>query len=80
MLRKDLPSVMVWHAEVANNPPELHFRVDLIIPDFSGNKRWRNCRWQARDDVSLPRRGDKCVVVFSNRGEPWVIAWWPFDV
>lgn len=70
-----------WQAIVANNPATMDALVSVTIPglnDEGQQLRWENCRWQARDDISKPVRGDKCLVVFDDNGELWVVAWWPF--
>lgn len=68
-----------WYGEIASTPTSQTQRVFVVIPDFSPILRWGPCRWQARDDVSMPAKGDPCLVLFDNRREPWVVAWWPFD-
>lgn len=29
--------------------------------------------------VIFPQRGNRCLVQFDNRKQPWIIAWWPFN-
>lgn len=70
-------SVDAWHAIVHSTPTDVSDRIDVIVPDFDPGFVWKNCRWQARDAVSLPAPGDECLVMLSNRSEPWVISWWP---
>lgn len=79
----DLPSKAAlgqgaWHATIASNPNDLSEKVMVIIPDFDPQLQWGPCRWQSRDDVSLPNRGDPCLVILDNDREPWVVCWWPF--
>ena len=64
---------------IAANATDLTDLVPIIIPDFDQNLTWGPCRWQSRDDVSLPAKGDECLVVFDNRRQPWIVAWWPFS-
>lgn len=53
--------------------------VPVTIPSFDQNLEWGPCRWQARDDVTLPQKGDACLVIFTaDEREPWIAAWWPF--
>lgn len=52
----------------------------VIIPSFSSSLEWGPCRWQSRDATSHPSRGDLCLVLFDEAKQPWVAAWWPFDV
>lgn len=77
-LRPALPIRSIWHGIVASNPNDLSDRIAVVVPDFDPNYQWEQCRWQSRDGATMPVRGDECLVVLSNRGEAWVIAWWPF--
>lgn len=36
----------------------------------------RECPWMPRGET-LPAKGDAALVVESDAGELWVIAWWP---
>lgn len=27
----------------------------------------------------FPSRGDKCLVSFDQRSEPWIAVWWPYE-
>lgn len=49
----------------------------LAFPDPT--LRWGPCRWQSRDAVTLPQRGDRALVVFDENDELWVVAWSPFS-
>lgn len=35
------------------------------------------CPYPMRDAV-LPKTGDRCLLVYSNFGQPWIVAWWPY--
>lgn len=67
-----------WYAIVATNATDLSDSLEVVIPAFDKNLRFGPCRWQSRDAVSLPARGDEALVVFDERKQPWIIAWWPF--
>lgn len=67
-----------WFGIVASNPTKLSDRISVVVPDFDSNFRWEGCRWMSRDAVSLPKRGDECLIRMDSRGQPWVLAWWPF--
>ena len=67
-----------WRAIVATSASDTDDKVEVVIPDFDRELRWGPCRWMQRDITSRPERGDLCLVLFDNRNEPWVIAWWPF--
>lgn len=68
----------VWYGKIAKNVTDLAQFAEITIPEFSGELRYQRCRWQARGDVALPLRGDECLVIFDNRNQPWIVAWWPF--
>lgn len=38
--------------------------------------RVRECPWPPRQDIE-PTTGDAALVIESDAGELWVIAWWP---
>jgi len=67
-----------WFAFIATAPADLSEKVYVTIPDFDPALRFGPCRWQARSDTALPDRGDRALVQRDNRGEWWVVAWWPF--
>lgn len=69
---------MVWFGIVAAAAVDLSTLIPVIIPDFDENLQWGPCRWQARDAISLPAKGDECLVAIDNQHNPWIIAWWPF--
>lgn len=69
----------VWYANIAVAPTDQNELVEVIIPEFDPHLKWGPCRWQARSDTALPAVGDSCLVIFDNRREGWVVAWWPFD-
>jgi len=69
----------LWLGKFATNVGDLNDLAPVIIPDFDPNLQWGPARWQTRDDVTLPRKGDACLIAFDNHRNPWVIAWWPFS-
>lgn len=66
------------YGTIAKAPVDFTALVPVILPDFDETLEWGPCYWQSRDPVTLPAAGDLCLVVFDNRRQPWVIAWWPF--
>lgn len=68
----------VWRGVIATTAADFDERIAVTIPDLDPNLRIEGCRWQARDAVSLPARGDTCLVIFDNNKEAWVVCWWPF--
>ena len=68
-----------WKGVIAAPPVDLNQRLMVIVPAIDPEQRIGPCRWQPRDEVSLPARGDHCLVIFDgDHGEPWVAVWWPF--
>jgi hypothetical protein len=80
LLRRQQPNsdIVHWFGTVHSAPADLSDRMSVVVPDFDPGFVWTECRWMPRDAVSLPAKGDACVVVFDNRIQPWVLAWWPF--
>lgn len=68
----------VWKGLIAQNAASLTNKLYVTIPDLDPTLRVGPCRWQSRDAVSLPVRGDRCLVIFDNDREPWIVAWWPY--
>lgn len=66
------------YGTIATDAVDFTTLIQFILPDFDDEQRWGPCRWMPRDSVSLPQRGDKCLVVFDNQMNPWILAWWPF--
>jgi hypothetical protein len=79
LFEKDPPERVFWRGTVHSTPSDLSDRIDVIVPEFDEETVWRGLVWQSRDSTSMPVPGDRCLVVLDNLGEPWVIAWWPFD-
>lgn len=67
-----------WYGTFAKAVPDLTSLALVILPEFDEHLEWGPCRWQSRDAVSLPAKGDSCLVIFDNRRQPWIVAWWPF--
>jgi hypothetical protein len=68
-----------WYGQIASNPENLSDPVYVVIPAFDKKHRFGPCRWQSRDDTTMPQRGDEALIIFDNNRIPWVVAWWPFD-
>lgn len=69
---------VVWYARISADATDLSDLVPVIIPEFDEQLEWGPCRWQSRDDTSLPNQGDEALVAFDNRRNPWIVVWWPF--
>lgn len=73
-------SVQFWYGQIAEDVTDFNVKAMVVLPDFAPNTQLGPCFWQARNGVDLPERGNRCIVVFDNRQQLWIIAWWPFDV
>jgi hypothetical protein len=78
-LAKPLQETWLWYGTFAYDVDDFLERAYVILPDFNENQAVGPCRWQARDSTSLPDKGDDCLVMYDNRGQLWVVAWWPYD-
>jgi hypothetical protein len=67
-----------WKGIINSNPPDFATRVTVIIPGLDPGLELGPCLWMPRDAVSLPAKGDECLVIFDNEREPWVVAWGNF--
>lgn len=77
--QKQTPGLnFIWRGKIASNPPDFSTRVQVTIPDLDPTLKIGPARWQTRDPVGLPVKGDDCLVMFDNDHEPWVVMWWPF--
>jgi hypothetical protein len=67
-----------WFATIAYDVADFNQPVWVVIPDASPTHYWGPCGWQSRDAQTLPQKDDLGIVVFDNRRNLWLIAWWPF--
>jgi hypothetical protein len=68
----------LWYGTFSDDVEDFIDKAWVLITDFSQNKVGP-CYWQSRDSSTLPRRGDLCVVTLNNRGNWWILAWWPIS-
>lgn len=66
------------YGTIAKTAVDFTTLLPVVLPDFDETLQWGPCMWQSRDAVSLPQKGDQCLVVFNNRREPVIVMWWPF--
>lgn len=67
-----------WSATFAEDVSDITEPAVVVIPAFDPVQQWKGCRWQSRDALTLPNRGDRCLVIFDETVQPWVVAWWPY--
>ena len=65
----------VWKGTIATTPVDFLDRVSVVIQGLDDSLRWEDCRWQGKDQITLPQIGDECVVIMDDNGELWVTAW-----
>lgn len=74
---RDSPQA-IWSGLIATTPVDFAETVAVLIPGLSNELQWEECKWQSRNDIDMPTRGDKCLVAFDENNEIWVVAWWPY--
>lgn len=57
------------------SPPESPTSFLRVVVDTQPG-RVRECAWTPRSDIE-PTTGDAALVIESDAGDLWVIAWWP---
>ena len=67
----------LWQGVVVSAPTDLSDRLEVVVPGFDPNFKWTGCRWQSRDETSLPAPGDPCLIALDDVNQPWVLVWWP---
>jgi hypothetical protein len=66
----------IYRGTVATNAADMLDRVSVIVPGLDSEMVWEDCRWQSKDNITLPQKGDQCLVLFDDNGELWVTSWW----
>lgn len=75
---KQLPEpIHLWYGTIAEDIQDMGEQAFVVLPDFADDKQVGPCFWQARNSTDLPQRGDRCVLIFDNRQQPWILSWWP---
>lgn len=72
-------AVNLWFGYFAKDIADFGERAFVILPDLSTDNQFGPCFWESRDGVTYPNRNDRCCVMFDNRGQVWILAWWPFS-
>lgn len=73
------PLQRIWQGTIAEDIVDFGDRASIIVPSFTSEIQITGCRWQSRDDLNKPNRGDACLAALDDNNEWWVIAWWPFQ-
>jgi hypothetical protein len=66
-----------WAGKFANNPASFDANAFVIIPRISTTNRIGPMRFTRCQGTSLPVRGDSCLVLYDERENPYIVAWWP---
>lgn len=67
-----------WHGIIAGDPDD--GLVEVVLPAYSVNLKFGPCPYMAKpaDGPPVePSRGDKALVVFDDKNDPWVAVWSP---
>ena len=65
------------HGIIGVTPTAYDEPIPVILPEFSNDQYWGPCLWTAHFNGDFPQAGDDCLIAFSNRRDPWIVAWWP---
>lgn len=80
-LQLDLPPLpkmpQIWQGTVVYPPLNPGGFVGVSVDDMNPDLVFNNVHWQARDNMSLPEVDDRCLIIFDNHREPWMVTWWP---
>lgn len=68
MSRRQTP--LAVEARVAHPAPDA---LTVVIDSFGDRDEWEVVSWPAAPDA-VPASGDRCLVVMSEIGRPWVVA------
>lgn len=68
-----------WSAVIADTLTDFADLASVIIPGLDPSIKWKNCKWQSRNSVDLPQAGNKCLIMFDDNNDIWVVVWWPFS-
>lgn len=56
--------------------------VSIAALDPSEQLEWGPCPWSPRviedGTVVMPTAGDSALVLMTERGEAWIVEWWPY--
>lgn len=74
--RDEAPSNLPASGQIKRAPATLDDDVWVLIPSFDEEIMVGPCAWQPRGDL-LPQVDDRCLVVFDENDEPWVVLWQP---
>jgi hypothetical protein len=70
---------LTWAGIIAESPTNFAQPITVILPEWDQHLEWGPCYWQPRDAVTLPIKGNECLVIFDSNRAPWIVAWWPFS-
>lgn len=70
-------ATVAYAAQVAQDVAAPGDLVDIVLANTEDQAQLASeqAPWPARQDASLPQRGDECLVVIDDTGRPWVVAW-----
>lgn len=75
MPRDEAPPAAV-RGRIANTPAAEDDDLFVTIDVYDRQQRFGPCAFAPRGE-DLPSRGDRCLVLFDELREPWVVLWTP---
>ena len=77
------PFALAYEAVIASTPGDAEELVSVTVDGIDeGEHVFDEAPWTPRGGAvqEIPEVGNRALVVFSDDGRPWVIAWWPVEV
>ncbi len=77
------PQAQAYEGVIEADPVSINSKVAVTVPALDDGTHSRGLApWMPRAGAiqEMPAQGDRALVVFDQRGAPWVVAWWPEGV
>lgn len=77
------PFALAYEARIASTPAGTGELVSVTVDGIDdGEHEFDGAPWTPRGGASQewPEEGNRALVMFSDDGSPWVVAWWPVEV
>lgn len=84
LFNRESSSNTVFDGIIMKNVLSISDLASVIVPAFDPNLEFCRAPWMPRGDlVTLPAKGNRCVVALAETDhpgtpEPWIVAWWPY--
>jgi hypothetical protein len=82
--RIEVQEPVLWSGEIATDPADTTDPVMVRIPaKDEGVYEYGPCPWEPRivdgDEYGIPSTGDRALIALDEKGDPWIVMWWPYD-